>query len=77
MDKEYAVSYLPLFEQDVKEITDYIADVLHNAVAADRLVDDIEAAILKRAASNPTAYRKYHSVKDRKRPYYTIRVGNY
>ncbi|MCL1903278.1 MAG: type II toxin-antitoxin system RelE/ParE family toxin [Oscillospiraceae bacterium] len=77
MDKEYTVEYLPLFEQDVREITDYIADVLRNSAAADRLVDDVETAILKRAESNPTAYRKYHSVKDRKQPYYTIRVGNY
>jgi plasmid stabilization system protein ParE len=77
MDKEYTVEYLPLFEQDVAEITDYISDVLLNDSAADRLVDDVEAAILKRVESNPTAYRKYHSVKDRKQPYYTIRVGSY
>ena len=37
MDKEYTVEYLPLFEQDVREITDYIADVLRNSAAAGRL----------------------------------------
>ena len=77
MDKEYTVEYLPLFEQDVRKAQNYISNVLQNSTAADRLVDDIETAILKRAKSNPTAYRKYHSVKDRKQPYYTIRVGNY
>ena len=76
MNQKYKIKYLPLFEQDVAEVTDYIADVLLNNAAADRLIDNVEEAIQKRS-SNPLAYRKYHSVKDRKQPYYTIRVGSY
>jgi len=76
MLKEYKPEYLPLFEQDVSEVKRYISSILKNPAAAERLVDEIEKAVEKRLL-NPTAYRKYHSAKDRKQPYYTIRVNNY
>lgn len=76
MSKEYALRYLPLFEQDLAGARDYIAYVLHNPAAARRLVEDTEQAIISRLA-NPLAFGPYHSVKDRKQPYYRIRVRNY
>lgn len=41
--KKYKLSFLPLFEADLIEITDYISNRLNNPEAALRLVDDIEA----------------------------------
>lgn len=46
--KKYKLSFLPLFEQDLNEIVDYITANLQNPSAAERLVDDIEAAVYKR-----------------------------
>jgi len=46
--KKYKLSFLPLFEQDLNEIVDYITVNLQNPCAAERLVDDIEAAVYKR-----------------------------
>ena len=43
--KRYKLSFLPLFEADLLEITDYITNNLNNPEAALRLVDDIEIAI--------------------------------
>lgn len=45
MDKpNYNLKFLPLFENDLLEITDYITNTLENPPAAHRLVDDIELA---------------------------------
>jgi len=76
MDKRFTPRYLPLFERDVAETVDYIANVLQNPIAADRLIDEIEKAINNRLF-DPAAFERYNSVKDRKQPYYTIKVGNY
>jgi len=76
MDKTYTLSYLPLFEQDLAAARDYIAFKLHNPTAALRLVEETDAAILKRL-DNPLGFQSYPSVKDREQPYYTIRVRNY
>ena len=46
--KKYKLSFLPLFEEDLNEIVDYITTDLQNPSAADRLVGDIESAINKR-----------------------------
>ena len=46
--KQYKLSILPLFEDDLDEIVDYITVRLRNPNAAERLVDDVEAAIRKR-----------------------------
>ena len=40
----------------------YIANVLKNEDAALRLINDVEAAILKRL-NNPVSFEPYHSVK--------------
>lgn len=47
-NKAYRLTFLPLFEDDLNEIVDYITFELNNHEAANRLVDDVESAILKR-----------------------------
>ena len=54
----------------------YITNVLKNPDAAEKLVDDVETAILERL-NNPLVVEPYQSVKKRKYPYYRIYVRNY
>ena len=68
-NKKYDVRFLPLFEEDLYEIVTYIT-------AANKLIDDVENAIIKRS-SCAESFEPYHSVKERKYPYYRIYVGNY
>lgn len=75
-NQAYNLSFLPLFEQDLMNITDYITNTLKNPSAAHRLVDDIELAILKRLES-PLAFAPYQSSKLREHPYYRINVRNF
>jgi len=76
MDKNFKLEYLPIFEQDLSSVRDYIAKTLQNPTAALRLVNDTEKAIIRRS-KNPLGYTPYHSAKDRKQPYYTIRIRKY
>ena len=75
-NNKYTLRYLPLFEQELAAAKDYIANVLMNPSAALRLVDETEQVIQKRL-SNPLSFECYHSVKDRKHPYYYINVRNF
>ena len=68
--------YLPIFRSDLIEAVNYIRYTLQNPKAANDLIDDVESAILKRS-ENPEAFEKYHSLKERKYPYYSIYVKNY
>lgn len=74
--KTYKLSILPLFEEDLNEIVDYITDKLQNPEAALRLVDDIEIAINTRLEM-PLAFAPYQSAKERAHPYYRINVRNF
>ena len=76
MDRKFTLSYLPLFEQDLMEVRNYIAQNLQNPIAALRLVQDTEKAILKRL-ENPLAFEPYRSNHKRKNPYYRINIRNY
>lgn len=75
-NKSYKLRYLPIFEQDLNNTVNYIANVLKNEDAALRLINDVEAAILKRL-NNSVSFEPYHSVKQRDYPYYRIYVKNY
>lgn len=75
-DKKYRLQYLPLFGQDLMQTASYITNVLKNPDAAEKLVDDVETAILERL-NTPLAFEPYPSVKKRKYPYYRIYVRNY
>lgn len=77
MNKQnYNLTFLPLFEKDLLEITDYITNTLKNLAAALRLVDDIELAINKRLEM-PLSFAPYPSSKRREHPYYRINVRNF
>ena len=73
---KYKLRYLPLFYDDAQRVVSYIADALGNPVAANRLIDDVEKAILERLES-PESFSKYESLRPRKNPYYRIKVRNY
>lgn len=75
-EKQYKLRFLPLFEDDLNEIVDYITLRLKNPSAADRLVDDVEAAIMKRLEM-PESFEPYPSTRDREYPYYAIQIRNF
>lgn len=74
--KRYELSILPLFEEDLSKIVDYITYRLQNPAAAERLVDDVEAAIQERL-SCAESFEPYHSAQARQYPYYRIQVRNF
>ena len=49
--KQYKLQYLPLAEQDLSEIIDYIQNSLQNPIAAENTLSKIESAILERLES--------------------------
>ena len=75
-NKKYKLQYLPLFKEDLLETLAYITNVLKNPDAAEKLANDVEAAILERL-NNPTIFEPYRSIRKRKYPYYRIYVRNY
>jgi plasmid stabilization system protein ParE len=74
--ESYHLRYLPLFEQDLAETLNYLAQRLHNPQAAKRLLDDTAEAILKRL-ENPLSIPPYESARTRKRPYRAIHIRNF
>nr|WP_315052321.1 type II toxin-antitoxin system RelE/ParE family toxin [uncultured Lachnoanaerobaculum sp.] len=74
--KKYKLSFLPLFEADLIEITDYISNNLNNPEVALRLVDDIEIEINRRLET-PLAFAPYPISKNRPYPYYRINIRNF
>ena len=74
--KHYKLSILPLFEDDLNEIVDYISVRLQNPIAAEDFVDAVENAIQDRLPC-AEAFEPYHSAKERRYPYYRIQVKNY
>jgi len=74
--KPYKIRYLPTFEKDLEEALDYVALHLQNPAAANQLLKETEKAILERL-SEPLAFEPYYSKKERKNPYYRIRIKNY
>ena len=74
--KHYELRILPLFEEDLNEIVDYITLRLRNPIAANDLVDAVEKAINERLPS-AEAFERYHSKRERRYPYYRIPVKNF
>ena len=72
----YELQYLPLFYDDLLATVKYLSEVLHNPKAANKLIDDVENAILDRMP-NAEAFEPFHSLKERRYPYYRIYVNNY
>lgn len=74
--KRYELRVLPLFEDDLNEIVDYISHRLQNPIAADALIDAVEEAINERR-NCAESFEQYHSAKERTYPYYRIQVKNF
>lgn len=74
--KIYKLKYLPLFENDLNEIIDYICNHLKNPIAANKLVNKIETGILKRRHC-PLAFAPYKTSIKTKSNYYWIPIDNY
>ena len=72
-EKRYELSFLPLFEDDLNEIVDYITYRLKNPAAAEQLVDDVEAAIMERLTC-AESFEPYHSARERQYPYHTLKL---
>ena len=75
-EKHYKLRFLPLFEEDLNEIVDYITHRLKNPIAAEALISDVQTAIHDRLFC-AEAFEQYHSAKERQYPYYRITVRNY
>lgn len=75
-EKIYKLRYLPLFENDLAEIINYIIYQLNNKPAANDLLNKIETAIMDRLRT-PESFEPYQSAKDRTHPYYRIYVKNF
>ena len=75
-EKRYKLRFLPLFEDDLNEIVDYITLRLKNPIAAETLVNDMQMAIRERMAC-AEAFEPYHSSRERQYLYYRIYVKNY
>ena len=74
--KHYKLRFLPLFEDDLNGIVDYISWRLRNPSAAENLVDLVQRSIRTRLSS-PEAFEPYPSATERERPYYRIYVNHY
>ncbi|MDD7333491.1 MAG: type II toxin-antitoxin system RelE/ParE family toxin [Lachnospiraceae bacterium] len=76
VDTKYTLRYLPLFYEDLEQKVVYIAANLQNEKAANDLLDAVESAILERQPV-AEAFEPYHSMKERRYPYYRIYVKNF
>lgn len=72
----YGIEYLPSFNEELSEILYYITYKLKNKKASERLLKNVEAAIINRSI-NPEAFEIYKSIKNRKHKWYRIYVGNF
>jgi plasmid stabilization system protein ParE len=72
----YEIKYLPLFEEDLADIIDYIVAALKNKDAAGDLLNTIEKALLDRAQC-PLAFEPFEATKKRSMDYYRIYVKNF
>lgn len=75
-EKRYKLRFLPLFEDDLNGIVDYIALQLKNPIAAEKLVNEVQVAIQKRTTC-AEAFEPFQSSRERRFPYYRIYVNNY
>lgn len=73
---KYKLRYLPLFYDDLWQKISYIRDNLQNPQAAQNLLNAVEQAILERLPF-AESFEQYHSLRERKYPYYRIYVRNY
>ena len=77
LNKTYELRYLPLFYEELDRDVSYIAFKLKNPDAADRLLNEVEKAILQRLEDGPEIFEPVPSRKDRTVSYYRIYIKNY
>ena len=58
-EKHYKLRFLPLFEDDLNGIVDYIAERPKNPQAAEAFVDDVERAIRERLSARKPLSRMH------------------
>ena len=75
-DIKYKLRYLSVLYEELEQKVLYIAEKLCNLQVANELLNAVEKAILERA-SVAASFEAYHSLKDRRYPYYQIYVKNY
>lgn len=75
-DTKYILRYLPLFYEELEEKVVYIVETLKNTQAANELLDLVETSILERL-TDAESFEPYHSLKERRCPYYRIYVKNF
>ena len=73
---KYELRFLPLFQEDLNAIVDYITGQLQNPDAAERLIDDVEKVIMDRLPASE-AFAPYSCAIQHPYPYYYIQVRNY
>jgi toxin ParE1/3/4 len=76
VQKQYRLSYLPIFHDDLLEAVNYIMLKLKNKQAAEELLNLTEMAIKERLGA-PESYEKFQSMKERNYPYYRLYVKNF
>ncbi|NLA95799.1 MAG: type II toxin-antitoxin system RelE/ParE family toxin [Clostridiaceae bacterium] len=74
--KAYKLRFLPLLEDDLNQIVDYICFHLENPKAASELVAEVFEAISRRLPC-AESFEAYHERKVRRLRYYRIYVKNY
>ena len=75
-NRRYTLRYLPGFQEDLMECVRYISNNLQNPAAAEKLINDVEAAIFERLEC-PLAFKPYPSSRNRELDYYRINIRNY
>lgn len=60
LDGKYLLRYIPRYEQDLKEIVDYIVLKLHNPDSAMNLINKIENAVMERL-NCPLSFEPFQS----------------
>lgn len=75
-EKHYELRFLPLFEEDLNGIVDYITYRLKNPSAAENFITAVEQAILERLPF-AESFEQYPSKKERQYSYYRIQVKNF
>jgi plasmid stabilization system protein ParE len=77
LNERYELRYLPLFYKDLDHDISHIIHKLGNPDAARKLIDEVEAAIIRRLEDGPESFEQVSSRKNRNHPYYRIYIKNF
>lgn len=75
-ENEYNIEYLPQFKTDFFNILYYISHILENEYAANKMIQNVYDAIMKRKY-NAMGFQVYSNISNRENIWYRIYVGNY